>query len=69
MPYEIKYRSKWDGKEHVLTYSGNQAGAEGWARSLASDNGCKVVAEYVNNGPHTDYSGRRDHIISIGNDK
>lgn len=68
MPWEITYRSKWDDREHVHVNSNNRADAEGWARNLAKDNGCKAVCEYVHEGPHTDNSGRRDHVISVGGD-
>lgn len=44
--------------------------AEAWARTLSStNNGCRAECSYVNTGPHTDYSGRRDHIITVGNDR
>lgn len=67
MGYEIKYRSKWTGKQETHHYEGSVSGAKGWAEELARDNGSKAVAEHVADGPY-DYSGKRTHIISVGND-
>jgi hypothetical protein len=68
MSYEIRYTSKWDGKEHVHVNRNNRADAEGWARTLAQENGCKATCHEVADGPY-DYSGKRTHIISVGDDQ
>jgi len=68
MPWEITYKSKWSGEKQTHVNTNNQSDAEGWARSLAQDNNCKVTCEYVHTGPHTDGSGRREHVVSVGND-
>lgn len=67
MSYEIKYRSKWTGETQTHRYQGSEAGAIDWAKSLAKDHGCKAVAEHVADGPY-DRSGRRRHVISVGDD-
>lgn len=67
MSYKIRYTDKHTGEKTTHAYSGTQAGAEGWARSLASDNQCKAEAVSVADGPY-DYSGKETHVISVGND-
>lgn len=67
MSYEIEYRSKWSGKKEVHRYSGTRSGAEGWARSLAEEHGCRAVCTNIADGPY-DHSGKRTHILSVGDD-
>jgi hypothetical protein len=68
MSYKITYTSKWSGKETTHTNTNSRADAEGWARTLSTENGSKAVCEHVADGPY-DYSGKTTHIISIGDDK
>lgn len=69
MPWETKYRSKWTGEIVTHVNTNDEADARAWGRMLAQENGCKAVTEFVHSGPHTDNSGRRTHIESVGNDK
>lgn len=69
MSHEIRYTSKYTGKQEVHTYRGGDvAGAEGWARTLSQDHGCKAEAVHVADGPY-DYSGKVTHVITVGDDK
>jgi hypothetical protein len=66
MSYRITYTSKWDGKQHEHTYSGNLAGAKGWAETLSADNnGCRAECVEIADGPY-DFSGRVKHVITVG---
>ena len=69
MAWEIKYTSKWSGKTETHVNTNNVSDASGWARHLASENNCKATCEFVHSGPHTDNSGRREHIVSYGDKK
>ena len=68
MSYEIRYCDRFSGEQRVHTYRGNDAGAEGWARALSSDHGCKAEAVHVADGPY-DYSKKVTHLVTVGDDK
>lgn len=69
MSYEIKYKSKWTGKETTHKYSGNEAGARAWTESLAKDNHSKAVAEHVETNLRSNEYGKRTHLVSEGHDE
>lgn len=60
MTWEIRYTSKYTGKQEVHVNRNNEADARGWATSLARDNNCKAECVYV------ERDGRRRHIVSEG---
>ena len=69
MTHEIRYTDKYTGEKRVHTYrGGDTAGAEGWARALSSDHGCKAEAVHVADGPY-DHSGKVTHLVTVGDDK
>ena len=69
MSYQIRYTNKWTGQTSVHTYQGNQAGAEGWARTLSQENsGCRSECVHIADGPY-DHSGTVEHVITVGNDR
>ena len=68
MSYKIRYTDKYTGKREVHQYRGNDAGAEGWARSLSQSHSCKAEAVHVADGPY-DYSGKVTHMVTVGDDK
>lgn len=67
MSYEIRYKDKYSGEQRVHTYRGNDAGAEGWARALSQDHGCKAEAVHISDGPY-DFSGKATHLVTVGDD-
>ncbi len=68
MSYRITYTSKWSGRRTEHTYSGNRAGAEGWAETLSRDNnGCRAECVEIADGPY-DHSGKVTHIVTVGDD-
>lgn len=58
--WEIKYTSKWDGKEHVKVNSNNEGDARAWMEGLARDNNCKAELREVRD------DGSSRHIASEG---
>lgn len=65
MSYEIRYTSKYTGREEVHKCNLSEGSARGWCKSLAKDHNCKAVCEHIADGPY-DWSGKRTHIVSEG---
>lgn len=66
MPYEITRTDRWSGKEVTTTHEGSVADARGHVDYYRRTDGGQVTCVYVNKGPHTDGSGRREHIVTEG---
>jgi len=61
--HEIRFTSKWTGKQEVHPHSGSDYTASGWAESLAREHGCKTEAVRNNS------DGTQTHIVSYGDKK
>ena len=70
MSYQIKYTDRHSGETRIHTYSGNVAGAKGWAETLSRENnGCRAECVEISSGLYDPGSrGRVTHIITVGDD-
>lgn len=66
MPYEITRIDRWTGKPVVSVHKGSESDALGHQDYYRKTDGGQVKLEFVHEGPHTDGSGRREHIRTEG---